>query len=123
MILLKEKAKEMTPFMVVCLQECERMNTLLSIIRVSLEDLRLGMEGALNMTDQMELLQQCLTFNKLPANWEEFAYPSKKPLLLWFSDLLDRINQLNTWSQDMISPNSMCISYLFNPMSFLTAIM
>lgn len=49
MILLKEKAKEMTPFMVVCLQECERMNTLLSIIRVSLEDLRLGMEGALNV--------------------------------------------------------------------------
>lgn len=62
-------------------------------------------------------------FNKLPSNWEEFAYFSKKPLLLWFADLLERVAQLNAWSGDMVSPNSMCIAYLFNPMSFLTAIM
>lgn len=91
MIILQEKAKDMTPYMVVCLQECERMNLLLQTIRVSLEDLRLGMEGALNMTDSMEILQQCLTLNKLPATWEEVAYFSKKPLLAWFNDLLDRI--------------------------------
>jgi len=52
MLILQEKS----PFMVVCLQECERMNTLLSVIRTSLEDLRLGMEGSLNMTDNMEAL-------------------------------------------------------------------
>lgn len=56
MILLEEKAKEKSPFQVVCLQECERMNLLLQTIKVSLEDLRLGLEGALNMTDQMEIL-------------------------------------------------------------------
>jgi len=46
----------MTPFMVVCLQECERMNGLLQTIKITLEDLKLGMDGALNMTDAMETL-------------------------------------------------------------------
>lgn len=90
MILLEEKAKEKSPFQVVSLQECERMNLLLQTIKVSLEDLRLGLEGALNMTDQMEILQQCLTYNKVPATWEEVAYASKKPLLAWFNDMLER---------------------------------
>ena len=45
--------KDKTPFVVVCLQECERMNNLLSEIKRSLEDLRLGLTGALNITDAM----------------------------------------------------------------------
>jgi len=63
------------------------MNTLLTVIRNSLEDLRLGMEGALNMTDNMEALLSCLSFNKVPATWTENAYFSKKPLILWFTDM------------------------------------
>ena len=54
------KIKEKTPFIVVCLQEVERMNILLGEIRKSLEDLRLGLIGALNITDTMENLQRSL---------------------------------------------------------------
>lgn len=36
------------------------------------------------MTDQMEALANCLAFNKVPANWTEWAYFSKKPLISWF---------------------------------------
>lgn len=50
------KAKDKTPYVVVCLQECERMNTLMSEIRSSLNDLDAGLRGALNITDAMELL-------------------------------------------------------------------
>lgn len=50
------KIKEKTPFIVVCLQEVERMNLLLGEIKKSLEDLRLGLTGALNITDSMEAL-------------------------------------------------------------------
>jgi len=46
--------KEKTPFEVVCLQEVERMNELLAEIKHSLEDLELGLNGALNITDAME---------------------------------------------------------------------
>lgn len=54
MINMEEKAKDKTPFLVVCLQECERMNGLLKVIKDTLTDLDMGLSGALNMTDSME---------------------------------------------------------------------
>lgn len=117
------KIKDKTPFVVVCLQEVERMNLLLGEIKKTLEDLRLGLTGALNMTDAMESLQKSLQYNKVPSSWETVAYPSKKVLSMWFNELIERNNQLIEWSKDLITPKSLCIAYLFNPMSFLTAIM
>lgn len=63
MIDIFAKAKEKTPYVVVCLQECERMNTLLSEIRTSLTDLDAGLKGVLNITDAMETLSQKLSLN------------------------------------------------------------
>lgn len=91
---INERAKEKSPNVVVCMQECERMNKLLGEIRSTLEDLRLGITGALNMSDAMEILSQCLTLNKVPSSWESVAYFSKKLLANWFSDLLERVKQL-----------------------------
>ena len=115
--------KDKTPFVIVCFQECERMNILLGEIKRSLEDLRLGLTGALNITDAMENLQRSLAYNKVPALWEKEAYPSRKNLAMWFTELIERCVQLDKWSNELVTPFSLCISYLFNPMSFLTAIM
>lgn len=121
---INSRIKDKNPNVVVCLQECERMNILLDEIKTTLEDLRLGITGALNMSDAMELLSSCLTLNKVPSSWELVAYFSKKLLVNWFSDLLERVKQLQEWSaKDIVTPKSLCISYLFNPMSFLTAVM
>lgn len=99
------------------------MNTLLNEIKRTLDDLKLGLTGALNITDAMESLQRSLQFNKVPASWESVAYPSRKNLALWFNELIERCHQLQQWSSELETPKSLCISYLFNPMSFLTAIM
>lgn len=123
MIDINARAKEKTPYIVVCIQECERMNTLLGTIRFSLFELDAGLKGQLNITDAMESLANSLSLNRVPAEWEKYAYFSKKTLIEWFSDLLLRINQLTIWSTDMVTPKSLWISGLFNPMSFLTAIM
>lgn len=56
MLELFDRAKERTPFIVVCLQECERMNILTGTIKKSLQDLEMGLLGQLNMTDEMESL-------------------------------------------------------------------
>ena len=66
------------------------MNNLLFEIKNSLEELQLGLNGALNMTDSMENLLRSLTINKVPENWEKVAYFSKKGLQTWFLDLIDR---------------------------------
>lgn len=90
MLEIQSRITDKSPYIVVCLQECERMNVLLNVIKLTLEELRLGLTGALNVTDAMELLSQCLTLNKVPPSWEKVAYFSKKPLGLWFNDLLER---------------------------------
>ena len=99
------------------------MNTLLSTIRFSLFELDAGLKGQLNITDAMEALGTSLSLNKVPAEWEKYAYFSKKSLIEWFGDMLLRINQITIWSTEMETPKSLWISGLFNPMSFLTAIM
>jgi dynein heavy chain len=117
------KAKEKTPYVNVCIQECERMNILMSEIRTSLNDLDAGLRGALNITDAMEKLQEQLTLNIVPTFWEKYAYASKKPLLDWYQDMRERQAQLEQWSEALETPSVVWISALFNPMSYLTAIM
>jgi len=99
------------------------MNILLHTIRVSLFELDAGMKGQLNVTDAMEGLSNALSINKVHESWEKFAYFSKKSLVDWFADLLQRITQLTIWSSELLTPKSLWIPGLFNPMSFLTAIM
>jgi len=99
------------------------MNCLLSEIKVSLEELKLGMTGALNMSENMENLSTALIFNKVPQVWQAKAYFSNKFLASWFLDLIERNVQLKKWSTELETPLSLYLSYLFNPMSFITAIM
>ena len=66
------------PFVCVVLQEVERMNKLLGVITISLQELRLGLDGALNMSDAMELLLNTLPLDRVPAAWATVAYPSLK---------------------------------------------
>jgi len=99
------------------------MNTLTGIMKKSLEDLDAGLRGALNMSDDMEALANKMFINVQPDAWVKWAYPSLKDLASWFEDLLVRIDQLVTYADEMVAPNSLWISGLFNPMSFLTAIM
>lgn len=63
MIELNAKAKERSPFVVVCLQECERMNILTETIKTTLEDLDAGLKGSLNITDEMEKLANSIFIN------------------------------------------------------------
>lgn len=63
MLDINSRAKEKTPYTVVCLQECERMNTLTFTMRKSLEDLDAGLKGQLNITDEMETLSGAMFIN------------------------------------------------------------
>lgn len=117
------KIKEKNPYVIVALQECERMNTLMTEIKSSLHDLDQGLKGNLNITDSMEALAASLKVNQVPPNWVSVAYPSNKMLQEWFADMLLRTVQLVEWTDDCETPAVLWLSGLFNPMSFLTAIM
>jgi len=120
---IRGRITEYTPYIIVSLQESERMNVLLQEIRRSLLELELGISGALNVSDGMESLSKSLQTNKVNPSWTKRAYPSLKLLGAWFSDLVLRVDQLVAWTQALALLKSLWVSGFFNPMSFLTAVM
>ena len=119
-----------SPYVLVALQEVKRMNYLTLVMLNSMEQLKKGLNGELNMSLQMEELAEALTINQVPGrnifhqmSWEKFAWPSKRSLDGWFRDLVLRIKQLQSWTEDLMRPLCVWISGLFNPMAFLTALM
>uniref|UniRef100_UPI00398F70DF dynein axonemal heavy chain 11-like isoform X2 n=1 Tax=Pristiophorus japonicus TaxID=55135 RepID=UPI00398F70DF len=117
------KTAEHTPYILVCFQECERMNILTQETRKSLKELDLGLRGELTVSAEMEALQSALYYDNVPEIWSRLAYPSSYGLAQWFNDVLLRCRELDTWTQDLGLPAVVWLSGFFNPQSFLTAIM
>nr|CAB3238531.1 dynein beta chain, ciliary-like [Phallusia mammillata] len=117
------KTLERSPYILVCFQECERMNILVREIRRSLKELDLGLKGELTISAEMEEIQNALFLDKVPVSWTKIAYPSLDGLGLWYADLLARCRELDTWTHDLMLPAVVWLGGLFNPQSFLTAIM
>lgn len=61
---IKEKG---SPFVVFVLQELERMNKILSAMRTQLNELALGLSGALNISDSMDALINSIFMNQVYA--------------------------------------------------------
>jgi len=117
------KVEERTPYVIVCFQECERMNTLTAEMKRSLRELDLGLKGELTITSDMEDLSNSLFFDQVPPAWTKLAYASLNGLSAWYADLLLRIKELESWTSDFNLPSSVWLPGFFNPQSFLTAIM
>ncbi|XXQ31198.1 Dynein heavy chain, cytoplasmic [Plasmodiophora brassicae] len=116
--------EERGPYQNVFMQECARMNALIDEINRSLTELDLGLSGALTRNARMEALEVSLYMNRVPATWTAMAYPSLRDLATWVDDLLQRIAQLQRWVDNPTNlPFVVNLPYLFNPQSFLTAIM
>ena len=106
------------------------MNALLSEISRTLDELRKGLNGQLNMSGPMEDLCEALSINEVPgrnpfhrASWEKSAWPSMKSLVSWFADTQQRVARLREWVEaTLLLPPSVWISGLFNPTAFLTAV-
>jgi|TARA_B100001113_G_scaffold335818_1_gene315677 dynein heavy chain len=136
MIDLNDKAQPIIkgkdgPYIVVLLQEAGRMNVLTGEIARSLDELRKGLLGQLNMSQKMEDLLSALAIKQVPgrnpfhtASWEKFAWPSMKGLQDWFADLILRCGQLTEWCaiDGLQTPISVWFPGLFNPTAFLTGI-
>ena len=103
------------------------MNVLVEVSR-TLGELNKGINGQLNMSQQMEDLSSALSLNEVPGrnpyhltSWERLAWPSTKNLHNWFRDLEQRVSQLVIWEAQLELPISLWLG-LFNPTAFLTAI-
>jgi len=123
-----------SPFVVFVLQELERMNKILTAMRTQLNELALGLSGALNISDAMDALINAIFMNQVPPNWLKTCGQigptgtyNRKNLSSWYADLQLRWAQLEEWAAPTkpveTLPPSVWIPGCFNPMGFVTASM
>lgn len=106
----------------VLVQECQRYNYLLAIMKTSLPNLQKALKGLIVMSPELETMANCLFNQKVPPQWEKKAYPSLKALTSWVDDFMDRIRFLTNWVDDGI-PIVFWLSGFFFPQGFLTGIL
>lgn len=104
----------------VLVQEMVRYNRLLSVMRESLESLKLALAGLQVMSGDLDTACKSMAVNAVPAMWAKVSYPSLKPLSSYLDDLYKRLAMLKNWAAKG-PPTVFWMSGFFFVHSFLTA--
>jgi len=102
-------------------QELQRYNGLLSTVRKSLTNVRLGIRGLVVMSSDLDEVFQKMLNGAVPPAWLK-AYPSLKPLASWSRDLMLRWQQLMDWCERG-QPKVYWLAGFTYPTGFLTALL
>ena len=105
----------------VLLQEAERYNHLLTLVRETMENLQKAIKGLVLITPDIENVIRSIMEQRVPSIWLK-SYPSSKSLTSWTVDLLHRINQIQSWI-DNGAPTFFLLSGFTYPTGFLTAVL
>ncbi|KAG2500939.1 hypothetical protein HYH03_000764 [Edaphochlamys debaryana] len=103
----------------VLVQELGRVNVLLQVIRVSLEELARALRGEVVMSGELERVGQALGAGKVPELWLGKSFPSLKPLGAYVKELLERTAFFDAWLNNG-PPVVYWISGFFFTQAFLT---
>jgi len=102
----------------VLLQEIQRFNTLLDVMRNSLDQLQKAIKGFVVMSQELDQMYTAFINNQLPDNWKKASYPSLKPLGSWYQDLLERVKFMENWLMND-NPVAYWLSGFFFPQGIL----
>ncbi|XP_050432698.1 dynein axonemal heavy chain 5 [Adelges cooleyi] len=100
-------------------QEIDRVKKVLGIVRKTLCDLKLAIDGTIVMSQGLRESLDAMYDARIPQRWQKVSWESAT-LGFWFTELLERDNQFRKW---IISgrPNVFWMTGFFNPQGFLTA--
>jgi dynein heavy chain, axonemal len=103
------------------IRELECFNRLLSVMRQTLEALRLGLQGLALMTSDLDQALALLDKGQVPPSWRSF-YLSMKSLGPWMTDLLQRIDAVKVWAEGASPPKAFWMGGFCDPIAFAAAV-
>ena len=108
-----QKQGTLQPLSIFLKQEVDRMQRVITIVRNTLKDLKLAIDGTIIMNENLKDALDNIYDARVPATWRKVSWDSAT-LGFWFSDLLDRNQQFFTW---LFSgrPNVFWLTGFFNP--------
>ena len=109
----------MLPMNIFLRQEIDRMQKILTLVRRTLIDLKMALEGTIVMSDELKETLDYMYDAKVPDNWKKLSWRSTT-LGFWFTELLERDGQFKRWCFHG-RPKVFWMTGFFNPQGFLTA--
>ena len=103
------------------LQEVDKFNTFLAIIKKTLDMLEKAIKGFISMNEDLDEMVVAFSLNQIPRVWRKYCYETLKPLSGWLVDFKNRVEFLREWM--VASPAAYWISCFFFPQGLLTAIL
>ncbi|XP_052742928.1 dynein axonemal heavy chain 8 [Bicyclus anynana] len=100
-------------------QEIDRMQKVITLVRTTLKDLLLAIDGTIIMNEALRDSLDNIYDAKVPKIWQKGSW-SSSTLGFWFTEFLERNIQFATWCFQA-RPFSFWMTGFFNPQGFLTA--
>ncbi|KAF5272453.1 hypothetical protein FQR65_LT04921 [Abscondita terminalis] len=119
---VKERLKLMgilNPINIFLRQEIDRMQRVIQLVRITLRDLILAIEGTIIMNEALRDALDKIYDAMVPQVWVRGSWLSST-IGFWFTELLERNIQFNSWVFTA-KPVSFWMTGFFNPQGFLTA--
>ncbi|XP_051153326.1 dynein axonemal heavy chain 8 isoform X1 [Leptopilina boulardi] len=100
-------------------QEIDRIQIVIKLVRITLKDLLLAIEGVIIMNEELRDAFDNIYDARIPIVWKARSWESST-LGFWFTELLERNRQFSSWLFGR-RPAKFWMTGFFNPQGFLTA--
>jgi dynein heavy chain len=100
-------------------QELDRMQKVIGLVRGTLSDLQLAIDGTIIMSEDLRDALDNIYDARVPNKWKKISWDSST-IGFWFTELVERNAQFRDWCFNG-RPYCLWMTGFFNPQGFLTA--